>query len=128
MANGTVAAASKRRSTEKIEVLTLTLLSSGATEKQRINFIRQHLDAVALCGHRSIQHAWLVGRELDWLRQKRPELRGDAWTRFVKAGFRIGNAQAYSLLRLFRAFPSLRSLPKGIESVRGAIEWLQAEA
>ena len=128
MPNGTTTAASKRLSTENIEVPTLNILSSSATEEDRIQFIRRHLDAMALCGRRSLQHAWLVGRELDWLKEKRVDLRGDAWLRFIRTEFKLGERQSYDLLRLHRGLPSIRSVPKGIESIRGAIHWLQAEA
>lgn len=128
MPNGTTKTMSRRSVTEGIQVPALRMLSSSATEAQRIKFIRSHLAAMAACGRRSLQHAWLVGRELDFVKEKRAALRGPRWHRFVKAEFRIGERQAYDLLRVYRSFPSLRSLPRDVDSIRGAITYLQIRA
>ena len=122
------ASLSKRGTLERIEVPALTILSSSVSDKQRLQFIRQHLDAMTLCGRRSLQHAWLVGRELDYFKDKRVDLRGGSWHRFVKTEFRLGERQAHDLTRVFRSFPGLRSLPKGIDSISGAITYLQVRA
>ena len=122
------ASLSKRGTLERIEVPALTILSSSVSDKQRLQFIRQHLDAMTLCGRRSLQHAWLVGRELDYFKDKRVDLRGGSWHRFVKAESKIGQRQAYNLIRVFHSFPSLRSLPKGMDSISGAITYLQVRA
>ena len=94
MPNGTTKTTPSRGATEGIRVPPLTILSSSATEAQRVRFIRSHLVAMAACGHRSLQHAWLVGRELDFVKGKRTALRGPRWHRFVKAEFKIGERQA----------------------------------
>ena len=107
------ASLSKRGTIERLEVPPLNILPSSATEKQRIEFVRKHLDAMVSCGRRSLQHAWLVGRELDYIRKKRAELKGRQWHRFVQTEFKIGERQAFDLMRVFRSFPGLRSLPKG---------------
>lgn len=123
------ASLSKRGTIERLDVPPLTILSSSATEKQRIEFVRKHLDAMVSCGRlRSLQHAWLVGRELDYIRKKQVELKGRHWHRFVQTEFKIGERQAFDLMRVFRSFPGLRSLPKGIDSIRGAITFLQVQA
>ena len=122
------ASLSKRGTIERLEVPPLNILSSSATEKQRIEFVRKHLDAMVSCGQRSLQHAWLVGRELDYIREKRAELKGRQWHRFVQTEFKIGERQAFDLMRVFRSFPGLRSLPKGIDSIRGSITYLQVQA
>jgi hypothetical protein len=113
--------------TEALQVAMLRLLSSSATEADRIAFIKSHLRAIELCGRRTIQHAWLVGRELLYLKEKRPDLRGRAWAAFLKRHFGLGERQAYDIMRVNRAFPALKALPPGIESVRGAIALLQAK-
>ena len=128
MPNGTTKTTPSRGATEGIRVPPLTILSSSATEAQRVRFIRSHLVAMAACGHRSLQHAWLVGRELDFVKEKRTALRGPRWHRFVKAEFKIGERQAYDLMRVYRAFPGLHSLPRDVDSIRGAITYLQVRA
>ncbi|MCH7704863.1 MAG: hypothetical protein IIB61_07110 [Planctomycetes bacterium] len=128
MPNGTTKTTSRRSVTEGIQIPGLRILSSSATEAQRVKFIRSHLVAMAACGRRSLQHAWLVGRELDFVKEKRAVLRGPCWHRFVKSEFRIGERQAYDLLRVYRSFPSLRSLPRDVDSIRGAITYLQIRA
>ncbi len=128
MPNGTTKTTSRRCVTEGIQVPALRILSSSATEVQRVRFIRSHLAAMAACGRRSLQHAWLVGRELDFVKEKQAALRGPRWHRFVKAEFKIGERQAYDLLRVYRSFPGLRSLPRDVDSIRGAITYLQIRA
>ena len=54
----------RRAATETLTIPALRILSSSATEKERVAFIKQHIRAIELCGRRTIQHAWLVGREL----------------------------------------------------------------
>ncbi len=116
----------RRAATEALEVPALRILSSNVTEAERIAFIKKHIRAIELVGRRTIQHAWLVGRELLYIKDQRADLRGRVWVAFLKKNFALGETQAFNLMRVNRAFPSLRSLPKGIESVRGAIAHLQA--
>jgi len=111
---------------EAIEVPPLRLLSSSAEEAERIAFIKCHLDAMERCGRRTIQHGWLVGRELVYIHEKRPDLRGRAWIAFIKKHFDLGETQAFGVMRISKAFPTLRSIPAGIDSIRGAIAHLQA--
>ena len=111
---------------EAIAVPALRLLSSSAGEDERIAFIKCHLDAMERCGRRTIQHAWLVGRELLYVHEKRRDLRGRMWIAFIKKHFDLGETQAFGLMRISRAFPTLRSIPAGIDSIRGAIAHLQA--
>ncbi len=128
MPNGTTKTTSRRSVTEGIQVPALRILSSSATEAQRIRFIRGHLAAMAACGRRSLQHARLVGRERDYVKEKRTALRAPRWHRFVKAEFKIGERQAYDLLRVYRSFPGLRSLSENVDSISGAITYLQIRA
>ncbi len=116
----------QRTGNEAIEVPPLRLLSSSATDVERIAFIKCHLDAMERCGRRTIQHAWLVGRELVYIHEKRVDLRGRAWIAFIKKHFDLGETQAFGVMRISRAFPTLRSIPAGIDSIRGAIAHLQA--
>ena len=115
-----------RTGNEAIAVPALRLLSSSAGEDERIAFIKCHLDAMERCGRRTIQHAWLVGRELLYVHEKRRDLRGRMWIAFIKKHFDLGETQAFGLMRISRAFPTLRSIPTGIDSIRGAIAHLQA--
>ena len=115
----------RRAATETLTIPTLRILSSAATEKERIAFIRQHIRAIEMCGRRTIQHAWLVGRELAYIKEQRADLRGRAWVAFTKKHFDLGETQSFNLMRVTKGYPSLKSLPSGIESVRGAIAYLQ---
>ncbi len=115
----------RRAATETLTIPTLRILSSAATEKERIAFVKEHIRAIELCGRRTIQHAWLVGRELAYIKEQRADLRGRAWVAFTKKHFDLGETQSFNLMRVSRGYPSLKSLPKGIESVRGAIADLQ---
>ena len=116
----------QRTGNEAIAVPALRLLSSSALEAERIAFIKCHLDAMERCGRRTIQHGWLVGRELLYIHENRPDLRGRTWIAFIKTNFGLGETQAFGLMRISRAFPTLRSIPAGIDSIRGAIAHLQA--
>lgn len=116
-----------RAATEALEVPVLRILSSSVTESERIAFIKKHIRAIELVGRRTIQHAWLVGRELAYIKEQRADLRGRAWVAFLKKNFALGERQAFDIMRVNRAFPSMKSFPKGIESVRGAIAHLQAQ-
>ena len=116
----------RRAATETLKIPALRLLSSSASEAERIAFVKQHIRAIELCGRRTIHHAWLVGRELLYIKEQRVDLRGRAWVAFIKKHFDLGERQAYDIMRVNRAFPSLKAFPKGIESVRGAISHLQA--
>ncbi len=115
----------RRAATETLTIPTLRILSSAATEKERIAFVKEHIRAIELCGRRTIQHAWLVGRELAYIKEQRADLRGRAWVAFTRKHFDLGETQSYNLMRVSKGYPSLKSLPKGIESVRGAIADLQ---
>lgn len=115
----------RRAATETLTIPTLRILSSAATEKERIAFVKQHIQAIEMCGRRTIQHAWLVGRELAYIKEQRADLRGRAWVAFTKKHFDLGETQSFNLMRVSKGYPSLKSLPKGIESVRGAIADLQ---
>lgn len=115
----------RRAATETLTIPTLRILSSAATEKERIAFVKQHIRAIEMCGRRTIQHAWLVGRELSYIKEQRADLRGRAWVAFTKKHFDLGETQSFNLMRVSKGYPSLKSLPKGIESVRGAIADLQ---
>ena len=117
----------RRAATETLTIPTLRILSSAATEKERIAFVKHHIEAIEQCGRRTIQHAWLVGRELLYIKEQRADLRGRAWVVFIKKHFGLGERQAYDIMRVNRAFPSFKAFPKGIESVRGAIAHLQAK-
>lgn len=116
----------RRAATEALEVPALRILSSSVTEAERIAFIKKHIRAIELVGRRTIQHSWLAGRELLYFKEQRADLRGRAWVAFLKKNFALGERQAFDIMRVHRAFPSMNSLPKGIESVRGAIAHLQA--
>ncbi len=111
--------------TERIAVTALSLLSSSATEKQRIAYIERHVESMTACGRRSLQHAWLVGRELTYIREKLPDLSGHEWHKFVKRHFNIGERWAFDLMRLHRSFRTLRSIPSGLDTVSGAIAALR---
>jgi len=117
----------RRADSKALKVPALRILSSSATETERVAFIKHHIRAIELCGRRTIQHAWLVGRELLYIKEQRADLRGRAWIAFIKEHFDLGERQAYDIMRVNRAFPSLRAFPKGIDSVRGAIAHLQAK-
>ena len=117
----------RRAESASLEVPALRILSSSATEAERIAFVQQHIRAIELCGRRTIQHAWLVGRELIYINEQRADLRGRAWVAFIRKHFDLGERQAYDIMRVNRAFPSLKAFPKGIDSVRGAIAHLQAK-
>lgn len=117
----------RRSATETLKIPALRLLSSSATEAERIAFVKHHIEAIEQCGRRTIQHAWLVGRELLYIKEQRADLRGRAWIAFTKKHFGLGERQAYDIMRVNRAFPSFKAFPKGIESVRGAIAHLQAK-
>jgi len=117
----------RRTGSERLEVPALSILSSGATHTERVGYIRKHLRAMEACGRRTIQHGWLVGRELLYVRESKPELRGRTWDKFLKDDFGIGERYARELVRVHRAFPSVKSIPKGVESVRGAVAHLRAE-
>jgi len=117
---------------ETISVPALRILSSSATGSERNTFIRSHVRAAEACGRRRTQHAWLAGRELTYLREKDPGLRGRsgaarAWVAFLKKNCSLGERQAYDLMRIHNAFPSMKSIPKGVESIRGAIAHLKAK-
>ncbi len=118
----------RRVVSEKLEVPTLSILSSGASHNERIAYIRKHIHAMETCGRRGIAHAWVAGREIQYLRQTKPDLHGRAWERFLKKHFGIGDRHARDIIRLHRAFPTLKSLPKGVDSIRGAIAHLRDEA
>ena len=115
----------RRAATEALTIPTLRILSSAANEKERIAFVKQHIRAIEMCGRRTIQHAWLVGRELAYIKEQRADLRGRAWVAFTKKHFDLGETQSFNLMRVSKGYPSLKSLPSGIESVRGAIADLQ---
>ena len=115
----------RRAATETLTIPMLRILSSAATEKERIAFVKEHIRAIEVCGRRTIQHAWLVGRELGYIKEQRADLRGQAWVAFTKKHFDLGETQSFNLMRVSKGYPSLKSLPKGIESVRGAIADLQ---
>ncbi len=115
----------RRAKSDSLEVPALRILSSAATEKERIAFVKQHIRAIEICGRRTIQHAWLVGRELAYIKEQRADLRGRAWVVFTKKHFDLAETQSFNLMRVSKGYPSLKSLPKGIESVRGAIADLQ---
>jgi len=115
----------RRAATETLTIPTLRILSSAASQKERIAFVKQHIRAIGVCGRRTIQHAWLVGRELAYIKEQRADLRGRAWVAFTKKHFDLGETQSFNLIRVSKGYPSLKSLPKGIESVRGAIADLQ---
>ena len=117
----------RRAKSEALEVPTLRILSSSATEAERIAFVKQHIRAIELCGRRTIQHAWLAGHQLLYIKEQRADLRGRAWVAFIRKHFDLGERQAYDIMRVNRAFPSLKAFPRGIESVRGAIAHLQAK-
>ena len=68
----------RRAATEALTIPTLRILSSAANEKERIAFVKQHIRAIEMCGRRTIQHAWLVGRELAYIKEQRADLRGRA--------------------------------------------------
>lgn len=116
----------RRAKSDSLEVPALRLLSSSVAETERVAFIKSHIRAIELCGRRTIHHAWLAGRELIFIKEQRADLRGRAWVAFIKKHFDLGERQAYDIMRVNRAFPSLKAFPKGIESVRGAISHLQA--
>ncbi len=116
----------RRSKSDSLEVPALRILSSSVTETERVAFIKSHIRAIELCGRRTIHHAWLAGRELIYIKEQRADLRGRAWVAFIKKHFDLGERQAYDIMRVNRAFPSLKAFPKGIESVRGAISHLQA--
>ncbi len=118
----------RRAVSEKLEVPTLSILSSGASHNERIAYIRKHIQAMETCGRRGIAHAWVAGREIQYLRQRMPDLHGRAWDKFLKKHFGIGDRHARDIIRLHRAFPTLKSLPKGVDSIRGAIAHLRDEA
>lgn len=115
----------RRAATETLTIPTLRILSSAANEKERIAFVKQHIRAIEMCGRRTIQHAWLVGRELAYIKEQRADLRGRAWVAFTKKHFDLGEIQSFNLMRVSKGCPLLKSLPSGIESVRGAIAALQ---
>lgn len=115
----------RRAATETLRIPALRILSSSASEAERIAFVKQHIRAIELCGRRTIQHAWLVGRELTYIKEQRADLRGRAWVAFTKKHFDLGETQSFNLMRVSKGYPSLKSLPEGIESVRGAISDLQ---
>jgi hypothetical protein len=116
----------RRPKSESLVVPALRILSSSVAETERVAFIKSHIRAIELCGRRTIHHAWLAGRELIYIKEQRADLRGRAWVAFIKKHFDLGERQAYDIMRVNRAFPSLKAFPKGIESVRGAISHLQA--
>ncbi len=116
----------RRSKSDSLEVPALRILSSSVAETERVAFIKSHIRAIELCGRRTIHHAWLAGRELIYIKEQRADLRGRAWVAFIKKHFDLGERQAYDIMRVNRAFPSLKAFPKGIESVRGAISHLQA--
>jgi len=116
----------RRLKNDSLEVPALRILSSSVAETERVAFIKSHIRAIELCGRRTIHHAWLAGRELIYIKEQRADLRGRAWVAFIKKHFNLGERQAYDIMRVNRAFPSLKAFPKGIESVRGAISHLQA--
>lgn len=118
----------RRGVNEKLEVPALSILSSGASHNERISYIRKHIQAMETCGRRGIAHAWVAGREIQYLRQTKPDLHGRAWDKFLKKHFGIGDRHARDIIRLHRAFPTLKSLPKGVDSIRGAIAHLRDEA
>ena len=116
----------RRAKSDSLEVPALRILSSSVAETERVAFIKSHIRAIEICGRRTIHHAWLAGRELIYIKEQRADLRGRAWVAFIKKHFDLGERQAYDIMRVNRAFPSLKAFPKGIESVRGAISHLQA--
>ena len=118
----------RRAVSEKLEVPTLSILSSGASHNERIAYIRTHIRAMETCGRRGIAHAWVAGREILYLRETKPDLHGKAWDKFLKEHFGIGDRHARDIIRLHRVFPALKSLPKGVDSIRGAIAHLRDEA
>lgn len=116
-----------RVKSETVELPALNILSSAATEAERIRYVVRHIKAMTLCGRKTLQFAWLVGRELVYLKEARPDLCGRAWDRFLKRNIGIGERQAYDIMRVHRAYPTVRSLPEDIYSVRGAIEHLKTQ-
>ena len=116
-----------RCQTERIAVSALSLLSSSATDKERIAYIKRHVESMTACGRRSLQHAWLVGRELIYTKEKQPDLSGYEWHKFVQRHFNIGERWAFDLMRLHRSFRTLRSIPQGVETVSGAIAALRVK-
>ena len=118
---------STRCHTEKIAVTALSLLSSSATDKERIAYIKRHVESMTACGRRSLQHAWLVGRELIYTKEKQPDLSGYEWHKFVQRHFTIGERGEFDLMRLHRSFRTLRSIPQGVETVSGAIAALRVK-
>ena len=60
-----------------------------------IAFIKCHLDAMERCGRRTIQHGWLVGRELLYIHENRPTCgaeRGSPSSRRTRPGRRRPSA------------------------------------
>lgn len=103
----------------------LRVLPSGATDAQRISFIREHIAGMDACDRQKIQHAWLVGRELTHIKESRPDLRGRTWNAFVKRHFGLAETQPFNLMRVYRGFLTLKAIPKDVVSVRSAILKLQ---
>ncbi len=110
---------------DRIEMPGLTLLPARASENERVGYIRTHTRAMQACGRRTLQHAWLVGHEVAKLKQIRKDLMGARWDRYLRDAFDFGDRQASTLMRLARSFPTCRSLPPDIRSIRGAIESLR---
>ncbi len=111
--------------TAKIDMPTLCMLPSDATDAQRIPFIRRHIAGMDACDRRKIQHAWLAGRELVRIKENRPDLRGRAWNAFVKKHFGLAETQPFNLMRVYRGFPTFKAIPNDVVSVRSAILRLQ---
>jgi hypothetical protein len=113
------------RARDRIEMPGLTLLPARASQNERVGYIRTHTRAMQACGRRTLQHAWLVGHEVAKLKQIRKDLMGARWDRYLRDEFDFGDRQASTLMRLARSFPTCRSLPPDIRSIRGAIESLR---
>ncbi len=113
------------RGRDRIEMPGLTLLPARASENERVGYIRTHTRAMQACGRRTLQHAWLVGHAVAKLKQIRKDLMGARWDRYLRDAFDFGDRQASTLMRLARSFPTCRSLPPDIRSIRGAIESLR---
>ncbi len=114
-----------QKSRDRIEMPGLTRLSARADEDERVGYIRTHAHAMQACGRRTLQHAWLVGRELATLKTIRRDLTGSRWDRYLQDTFDFGERQSSTLMRLAKSFPTCGSLPPDINSIRGAIESLR---
>ena len=114
-----------RKSRDRIEMPGLTHLSAKASGNERVAYIRTHARAMQACGRRTLQHAWLVGLELAKLKKVRMDLTGARWDRYLRKTFDFGERQSSTLMRLAKSFPTCRSLPPDINSIRGAIESLR---